>query len=151
MIRWLSWGTHNFIAACDKVHFERAEDLSGDKDELNRVLTHRNNNQGAVERPLPVSKRYGAPAFRRNELTARRYNQVTTRGDDLRATMSARRRDASASVRFFGYGATFTSTSARPRSVATRPSTPANGSTRTRPDVGTDGSTAGALRATSAG
>ncbi|CAN91348.1 MULTISPECIES: glutathione S-transferase family protein [Sorangium] len=23
MIRWLSWGTHNFIAACDKVHFER--------------------------------------------------------------------------------------------------------------------------------
>ncbi len=23
MIRWLSWGTHNFIVACDKVHFER--------------------------------------------------------------------------------------------------------------------------------
>ncbi|WP_438035235.1 glutathione S-transferase family protein [Sorangium sp. So ce204] len=23
MIRWLSWGTHNFVAACDKVHFER--------------------------------------------------------------------------------------------------------------------------------
>jgi glutathione S-transferase len=23
MIRWLSWGTRNFVAACDKVHFER--------------------------------------------------------------------------------------------------------------------------------
>ena len=23
MIRWLSWGTHNFVDACDKVHFER--------------------------------------------------------------------------------------------------------------------------------
>lgn len=23
MIRWLSWGTWNFVAACDKVHFER--------------------------------------------------------------------------------------------------------------------------------
>ena len=23
MIRWLSWGTHNFVAACDQVHFER--------------------------------------------------------------------------------------------------------------------------------
>jgi glutathione S-transferase len=23
MIRWLSWGTYNFVAACDKVHFER--------------------------------------------------------------------------------------------------------------------------------
>jgi glutathione S-transferase len=23
MIRWISWGTHHFIFACDKVHFER--------------------------------------------------------------------------------------------------------------------------------
>lgn len=23
MIRWLSWGTRNFVVACDKVHFER--------------------------------------------------------------------------------------------------------------------------------
>lgn len=23
MIRWLSWGTNHFVAACDKVHFER--------------------------------------------------------------------------------------------------------------------------------